>query len=1119
MSTQIVALLLLLPTATMLGQPSSIGISSSSTSPATSNLSSTSLNFGSSVPVGSTVSQSITISNSGGSILSIYAINPPYGSSTFYVQMNPCISVSAGKKCSFTTSFNPTTIGTFTQQMVIQTNTVKGSPTSEACTLTNSSGSQVSGYCQYVTLTGSAVNAINLLPSALTFGNVNIGSTSPSQTVKLTNNGTHSISGIKISASANFPVISTNCNNSLSPGSHCNINVGFRPTITGPINGTVTVNYTTSAGAGASVQSTLVGSGVAVLQSIAVTPANANLVAPTKQQYTATANYSDGSHTDVTTSASWSIINTAPATAAISGSGLLTTGVAGDSTVYATYNNVQGQTGVTVTNTQTGIVVNPLSPTINTGNSQQFNAYPTFSDSTTGTTAIAASWTSSNPSVAQIDMNGLAVGDASGTSTIAAKSGAYTSSASITVNGSSSCLTNNRIDMKVLLITRGKTEASFPAVTSALNYLHTPYDVFDFSTGSPLSAGQLSSGCHAFYSGVIFAFFQSDQFDPVGNTYNGLDFSTSPATVIPFNGFNNLQAFEEKFGIRQLNWYAYPALSIGFNPPAGSREGDSASLGVIGSQVFPYILSNVSAIPIDAHAYVYLATPASGTSVLSDGFYTLSLDYAFTDNSGREFLSNTFDSNQSMRHNIMLSYGLLNWVTKGMFIGEKHIFFTPQADDWGIDDDIWAKNNGSYLTIQGKAPPPVGSYPTCTNPVNTVTGMAQRISSTDAQSFVNWQTSLQSNRLFANIRLYNAFNACGLVPAGGSDSNCGSNGSPYANDTLTAWTLNVANSSHFGWINHTYEHVDLTLQDNGSPQTYENDYYQINENLLQEQALGFADFKATYMVTPDISGLDYLPALQAMVDNGVQYVVSDTSCGTEKSTTTSCFAGTNNGPGPGFNLPIVNSNNPVVGKVTTGYIYEVPRRANNLFYNAGTPDGWQSEYDCIYTNLGGTDPNGKPYGQYTVQDIKDFISGKKGIYPNFVDLMMQGDADPEMFHQTNLTAYDGTHSLLSDLLDETFNLYQSYLNLPVRSMDMDAIAQYMLNNQAFAPIDPSTGTPSWNVSGTVNNGSSRTLTLSVTHTAIIPVTGLQNSGSETYGSQVISHVQMAAGSTLTQAAP
>jgi hypothetical protein len=107
-------------------------------------------------------------------------------------------------------------------------------------------------------------------------------------------------------------------------------------------------------------------------------------------------------------------------------------------------------------------------------------------------------------------------------------------------------------------------------------------------------------------------------------------------------------------------------------------------------------------------------------------------------------------------------------------------------------------------------------------------------------------------------------------------------------------------------------------------------------------------------------------------------VVSDTS-----------IAGESN---PSPNVGIVNQLQPA--------ILEIPRHPNNLYFNAATPDGWTSEYDCNYPQLG-----------YAYAQILDNISDM------FLANMLNGDIDPEMFHQPNLFAYDGTHSLLSDLSD------------------------------------------------------------------------------------------------------
>ncbi len=83
-------------------------------------------------------------------------------------------------------------------------------------------------------------------------------------------------------------------------------------------------------------------------------------------------------------------------------------------------------------------------------------------------------------------------------------------------------------------------------------------------------------------------------------------------------------------------------------------------------------------------AYAYTAKPAAedpatgitNTPVLSDGNgNALGLVRKWPD--GRENLALTFDSNQYVRHHQVLSYGLVNWVSRGMFLGERHVYMNP----------------------------------------------------------------------------------------------------------------------------------------------------------------------------------------------------------------------------------------------------------------------------------------------------------------------------------------------------------------------------------------------------------------------------------------------------------
>src|SRR2546429_6160032 len=127
------------------------------------------------------------------------------------------------------------------------------------------------------------------------------------------------------------------------------------------------------------------------------------------------------------------------------------------------------------------------------------------------------------------------------------------------------------IDMKLLVVSNGKTEADFPAIKQILDYLGTPYDVLDMAVNpGGITASMLSDGsCHGYYQGVIFAY---------------------GAYVYTLPGMSILTSYEQTFGVRQLNWYMYPNNDFGFNYPyngtISSAGADSASFTSAGTSVF-----------------------------------------------------------------------------------------------------------------------------------------------------------------------------------------------------------------------------------------------------------------------------------------------------------------------------------------------------------------------------------------------------------------------------------------------------------------------------------------------------------------------------------------------------
>ncbi len=168
----------------------------------------------------------------------------------------------------------------------------------------------------------------------------------------------------------------------------------------------------------------------AALLSIAVTPANASIAAGLQQQFTATGTYTDGSHQNLTATASWT--SSAPAVATVSGG--LAAGVAvGSTTIQATSGSISGSTSLTVTAAAlVSIAVTPANPSIAAGQQQQFNATGTYTDGSHQNLTNTATWTSSAPAVATVS-GGLAAGVAVGSTTIQATSGSISGSTSLTV--------------------------------------------------------------------------------------------------------------------------------------------------------------------------------------------------------------------------------------------------------------------------------------------------------------------------------------------------------------------------------------------------------------------------------------------------------------------------------------------------------------------------------------------------------------------------------------------------------------------------------------------------------------------------------------------------------------
>jgi hypothetical protein len=171
------------------------------------------------------------------------------------------------------------------------------------------------------------------------------------------------------------------------------------------------------------------------IQSLAIQPSTPTIAAGTTQQLSLIGTFSDGvTQVDLTASARWQTSNYQDAI--INRQGVATGIAAGTVTITGTVN---GQTPATVTLTVTNatvqtITVTPATPTIALGSMQQFAASGLFSDGSTQDITSISTWTSSTPTVAVVNLKGVASSATHGQTSINAKFQGVTGSTVLNVN-------------------------------------------------------------------------------------------------------------------------------------------------------------------------------------------------------------------------------------------------------------------------------------------------------------------------------------------------------------------------------------------------------------------------------------------------------------------------------------------------------------------------------------------------------------------------------------------------------------------------------------------------------------------------------------------------------------
>ena len=618
------------------------------------------------------------------------------------------------------------------------------------------------------------------------------------------------------------------------------------------------------------------------------------------------------------------------------------------------------------------------------------------------------------------------------------------------------------VNMKLLVLSADGNEPSFAAIKFFLDHIGIPYSAAIVSqTGVPA----LSDASRGFYQGIILASGNLGYAGPLGW-----------GSALSAADWTNLDNYQINYGVRVVSYYTWPEARYGLTLSGSTGYSNTPtapgklSLTAAGSSVFPYLVASNQLDVVYAYYYPSTVVVAAGettTPIMTITGPNVSNKIAGVTHiaaDGRESLAMTFDNSPYLMHSMALNYGIFNWATKGVFVGQRKVFLTTQSDDFFLSNDMWATSPRACMPSSFNLDPTFNLAVDC--PLDRTTGA-------DLTALVNWQRNWQSKAQFSGFRLSHAFNGFGSTPDGDAPPN----------DPLLSGAMTYKND--FFWLNHTWDHENLDCYDpvpnSGicTPATDEESLDELQQNIVLARSLGIPNDAAS-MVTPNISGLRNTAFLLAAQASGIKYMVSDMSYPDWQPVL----------PNTGVRSPYVNS------------ILYIPRRATSIFYNTKSgatrvvgslPD----EYNYFYGPTGLLRLAGGVPFFTTNQTYAQIIDTESNALLNY---MLRGEWYPTMYHQSNLIRYSGSKSLYSDLMDATFNKFSKMSNLPVSSLAQTTLGQMMEERMTFnsagvnALYVPSVG-----------------ITLTANAAAKVPITGICSTGCISYGGQSISMVPVSTG--------
>ncbi len=604
-------------------------------------------------------------------------------------------------------------------------------------------------------------------------------------------------------------------------------------------------------------------------------------------------------------------------------------------------------------------------------------------------------------------------------------------------------------------------------MTGYLDILGIPYDVIDVNERTAGSAPLITDAM--LWDGVDHGYYYAIF---IGNNTVWWPQDPDPGDPLQLqqglteDERNLIRAYERNFAVRRVTWYAYPeATQYGLDFVDGTLSPVTVTMTDPGKEVFGYLKPDVTLSLTGG--YTYLAAPAAGADFTplwqADGGGNPVMGIFAPLDAGEHLVvtaSAYYPATPPVSlHGRLWPYGIINWATRGIFLGERHLYFVPQPDDVLSFGDRWDPISHTVYYDDGF-----------------------RLVAEDLDNLVSWMDEFIATVPNAgDFKIEMPFNGEGvLLDLDGTGE--------IAAGSLSARARDL--QDRFVWLNHTYSHENL---DSASVELVRTE---ILSNTEVAERLGFTDYVTDTLLTGAYSGLNNYNLVSTAYDLGIRYILANASQ-------------------PGYNNPTPNTGlTPYAGQPD---LLLVPRLANNIFYFASTPEQEADYYNMVYDAINNVyycqDYYNNPSPEnlcYTYEELLDLITNQA------LGFLLDFNINATMFHMNNLYAYDAPNSdktLLGDYVESLYGKYNSYYreNVPILSLRTQEIGQRMWERMDY---DAS------GVSGIIACSNDITLTMPITAPTSVkaPVTGIiyqgENATTETYAGQDITTISMAPGQTL-----